>query len=505
MFIVGSVQLLVKPCILISGKQEFFLLVTISIQLNGILFYSIPLFITMVAKKMNPEKKVYGTYSNRDFNKPIPEFAFQEEGMAARAAYEMIHEELKLDGIPELNLATFVTTYMEPEAKRLYMENAHKNFIDSFEYPQIKKEETRIVNILSRLFNAPESSNFAGTSTIGSSESIMLALLAHKWNWKSKMQAQKKDISKPNIVFGADTHVVWDKFARYFDVEPRVIPLDSTTMMVNPEKLVENVDENTIAVGAVLGTTFTGAFNDVKKINSLLEKLKSEKGLDVPIHVDAASAGFITPFIEPDLEWDFRLSHVKSINVSGHKFGLVYPGIGWLLFKDGADLPDDLVFYVNYLGNDMPTYTLNFSKSAANIAPQYYNIIRLGKSGYRNIADNMMSNARYLADRIAEIPNIEVVSRADHIPVVTFKQKEKGKYSLFDLSAAVRSFGWIVPAYSLPHNAQDTVLMRVVVRESFSRDLADLFLENLKESMNNLSGSKIKGSDISSRKGHAVS
>ncbi len=459
----------------------------------------------MVSRKMNPEKKIYGTYSNRDFNNPVPEFEFPEEGMTSRAAYEMIHEELKLDGIPELNLATFVTTYMEPEAKNLYMENAHKNFIDSFEYPQIKKEETRIVNILSRLYNAPEGKDFTGTSTIGSSESIMLALLAHKWNWKSKMEARKKDTSKPNIVFGADTHVVWDKFAKYFDVEARVVPLDAKTRVVDPEQLIENVDENTIAVGAVLGTTFTGAFDDVKRINSLLEELKSKKGLDIPIHVDAASAGFITPFIEPELEWDFRLSHVKSINVSGHKFGLVYPGIGWLLFKDKADLPDDLVFYVNYLGNDMPTYTLNFSKSAANIAPQYYNIIRLGKSGYHNIAENMMKNAKYLADKIGEFPDLEVVSRAEHIPVVTFRQKKANSYTLFDLSAAIRSYGWIVPAYSLPDNAKDTVLMRVVVREGFSRDLADLFLENLKQSMEKLSGKEMKKSKISSRRGHAVS
>jgi glutamate decarboxylase len=459
----------------------------------------------MVAEKMNPEKKVYGTYSNRDFNRPIPEFEFPEDGMAARAAYEMIHEELNLDGIPELNLATFVTTYMEPEAKMLFMENAHKNFIDSFEYPQVKKEEIRIVNILSRLYNASENTEFTGASTIGSSESIMLALLAHKWNWKEKMKKQGKDISHPNIVFGADTHVVWDKFAKYFDVESRVAPLDSKTLVADPERLVGMVDENTIAVGAVMGTTFTGAYDDVKKIDSLLEILKAEKGIDIPIHVDAASAGFITPFIEPDLEWDFRLNHVRSINVSGHKFGLVYPGIGWVLFKDKSDLPEDLVFYVNYLGNDMPTYTLNFSKSSSNIPPQYYNIIRLGKSGYRRIAENMMANARYLGEKLGKIKNLEIVSNAEHIPVVTFKQKAKDIYDLFDLSSAIRSYGWIVPAYSLPADASDTVLMRIVVRESFSRDMADLFLDSLQKAMDSLSGSSTKKSGISPRKGHPVS
>jgi glutamate decarboxylase len=459
----------------------------------------------MVTEKMNRDKKVYGTYSNRDFHRPIPEFEFPEDGMTARAAYEMIHEELNLDGIPELNLATFVTTYMEPEAKALFMENAHKNFIDSFEYPQIKKEEIRIVNILSRLYNAPESTEFTGASTIGSSESIMLALLAHKWNWKEKMKRQKKDVSRPNIVFGADTHVVWDKFAKYFDVEPRVVPLDPETLVADPDKLVGMVDENTIAVGAVMGTTFTGAFDDVGKINTLLEKLKEERGIDIPIHVDAASAGFVTPFIEPDLEWDFRLSHVKSINVSGHKFGLVYPGVGWLLFKDKSDLPEDLVFYVNYLGNDMPTYTLNFSKSSSNIPPQYYNIIRLGKSGYRRIAENMMDNARYLGDKLGKIKNLKVVSNAEHIPVVTFKQKSKDTYDLFDLSSAIRSYGWIVPAYALPADASETVLMRVVVRESFSRDMADLFLDSLMKAMDSLSGRHTRKTGISPRKGHPVS
>lgn len=459
----------------------------------------------MLSKKIEGNKKIYGTYSNRDFDKPIPENSFPENGMEARAAYELIHEELNLDGIPELNLATFVTTWMEPEADKLYMENAHKNFIDNFEYPQIKKEEERIVNILSRLYNAPEENNFTGTSTIGSSEAIMLALLAHKWNWKINMKKMNKDYSKPNIVFGADTHVVWDKFAKYFDVEPRIVPLNEKTLVIDPEELIKNVDENTIAVGAVLGTTFTGAFDNVKKINELLEKLKEEKNIDVPVHVDAASAGFITPFIEPELEWDFRLSHVKSINVSGHKFGLVYPGIGWLLFKNKEDLPEDLIFYVNYLGDEMPTYTLNFSKSSSNIAAQYYNILRMGKSGYKRIAENMIDNARYLAKKLKEINNFEIVSDAKHIPVVTFKQKNKDKFNLFDLSSELKSYGWIVPAYSLPENADNIVLMRVVIRESFSKDMVDLFINNLKNSIEKLKGNNKEIKTTSPRKGHFVS
>ncbi len=452
---------------------------------------------------MKKEKKIFGTYSSRDFNKEIPAYEFPEDGMPSRAAYELIHEELNLDGIPELNLATFVTTYMEPEADKLFMENAHKNFIDSFEYPQIKREEIRIVNILSRLYNAPESTEFTGTSTIGSSESIMLALLAHKWNWKANRKKENKDFSHPNIVFGADTHVVWDKFARYFDVDARVVPVDSKTMVVNPEELVNNVDENTIAVGAVMGTTYTGAFDNVDKINSLLESYENKTGIHVPIHVDAASAGFVTPFIEPEFKWDFRLSHVDSINVSGHKFGLVYPGLGWLIFKNKKDLPEDLIFYVNYLGDEQPTYTLNFSKSAANIASQYYNIIRLGKSGYKSIAENMMSNASYLAKKLDEMKIFDIVSRAEHIPVITFKLKNENNFTLFDLSARMRQYGWIVPAYSLPEHANNTTLMRIVVRESFSRDLSDMFLENLKTVLESIEDGK--NANIKNARGHPVS
>ncbi len=453
----------------------------------------------------NNRNKFKGTYSGRYLSEHVPKDVFPENGISSRAAYAFIHEELNLDGNPELNLATFVTTWMEPEADKLYMENAHKNFIDNFEYPQIKKIETRIIKILSELYSLGNGKNFFGASTIGSSESIMLALLAHKWNWKNKMKSKGKDYSKPNIVFGADTHVVWDKFARYFDVEPKIVPLDNDTLKVSPEKLVSMVDENTIAVGAVMGTTFTGAYDDVKKLNQLLENLKNKTGNDVPIHVDAASGGFITPFIEPELEWDFRLNHVKSINVSGHKFGLVYPGLGWILFRDKKDLPDDLMFYVNYLGDEMPTYTLNFSRSSSNIAAQYYNILRMGKMGYRKIAMSVMDNAKYLAEKLKNIKEIELVSTAEHIPVITFKKISKDGYSLFDLSSEMKKFGWIIPAYSLPENASNIVLMRIVVREGLSTDMIDLLYDNMLEGIKNLQGNNEKIRQVSPRKGHFVS
>ncbi len=409
----------------------------------------------------------------------IPKYSFPENGIEPRVAYDIIHDELNLDGNPDLNLATFVTTWMEPEADRLIIENLHKNFIDHFEYPQIKEIEERIVNIMARLFHATDGGDFSGTSTIGSSEAIMLGLLAHKFNWRETRKKQGMDYGKPNIVFGGDTHISWDKFARYFDVEPRIIKISEEKFTIDPEDVKKVVDENTIAVGVVLGTTFTGEFDPIGDINQALLDLKREKGLDIPIHVDAASAGFITPFYEPDFKWDFRLEQVKSINVSGHKYGLVYPGLGWLIFRSQSMLPSELKFNVNYLGDEMPTYTLNFSEGSSMIVAQYYNILRLGMKGYRNIVMGMMENARYLAKKIKDTGMFEVLNDARHIPVVTFRPSVNLNISPFQISSRLRERGWIVPAYSLPENAQNITIMRVVVRENFTRDMMDIFLNDL--------------------------
>ncbi len=293
----------------------------------------------MVAKKvkinnLNHSAKIFSGRHNRYFKDEVPKYTMPKKSMEPRAAYQLIHDELNLDGNPDLNLATFVTTWMEPEADKLIMENLHKNFIDHFEYPQVEVIEERTVNILANLYNIPEKNDFIGTSTIGSSESIMLGLLAHKWNWKHRKIKENKPYDRPNIIFGGDTHVSWDKFARYFDVEPRVVPIEEDRFTVSADAMKEKIDENTIAVGVVLGTTFTGEFDPVQEINEMLLEIKRDRDLDIPIHVDAASAGFVTPFYEPDFKWDFRLEQVKSINTSGHKFGLVYPGLGWLIFRN---------------------------------------------------------------------------------------------------------------------------------------------------------------------------
>src|SRR5215216_5010207 len=347
-----------------------------------------------------PQYGLPARYGSRFFIDGVPESKFPEAGMSAPDAYQLIQEEMELDGDPGRNLATFVTTWMELPAQMTITENLHRNFIDHAEYPRTAEIERRCIQILADLFNAPGETT--GARCQGSSEAIMLGALAAKWRWRKAREAAGKDTAKPNLVYGADVHVVWDKFCRYFDVEPRTIPLEPGKYVIGPDDVEPLVDENTIGVVAVLGTTFTGHADDVVGIDELLGRVHDERGLDVPIHVDAASGGFVWPFLYPDEAWDFRLERVRSINVSGHKFGLVYPGIGWLIFRETSDLPEDVVFYENYLGETDATFTLNFSTGASHMLAQYYNICRFGKQGYGEIIGAMEKNARYLGKQLRE-------------------------------------------------------------------------------------------------------
>ncbi|HOI71032.1 MAG TPA: glutamate decarboxylase [Methanobacterium sp.] len=447
--------------------------------------------------KLKKSKREYSdtttAYGSRYFNKSIPKYEMPKEGMPAQAAYQLIHDELNLDGNPALNLASFVTTWMEPEADKLMMETIDKNYVDNDEYPQTQKIEERVVNMLARLFNAPEECNSLGTAAIGSSEAIMLGLLAHKWKWRERRKAEGKSIDKPNIVMGADVHTVWEKFARYFDVELKLIPLQEDLYTITTEDVASEIDENTIAVGVVVGTTFTGQMDPVGGINELLLEIKKDKGWDIPIHVDGASGGFIAPFLYPDLEWDFRLEQVRSINVSGHKYGLVYPGVGWVIFKDKTDIPEDLIFNINYLGGNMSNYSLNFSKASNTIIAQYYNFIRLGFQGYKDIINNMMENARYMAGELEKTGIFEVINQELHFPLVTVKLKNTD-YTVFQLSDKLREKGWIVPAYTLPKNADDIAVLRMVIKENFGRDMVDDFLDDINKACTSLESEEKKES-----------
>jgi glutamate decarboxylase len=390
----------------------------------------------------------------------------------------LIEEELFLDGDPEKNLATFVTTWMGPDVTELIGQNLYRNFIDHAEYPQTAEIEQRCIRMLADLFHAPGET--IGARTQGSSEAIMLGALAMKWKWRARQEAAKKGTDKPNLIFGGDVHVVWEKFCRYFDVEPRIVPLQEDKLVIGPDDVEPHIDENTIGVAAVLGTTFTGHADDIVGINKLLLDVKEKQGLDIPLHVDGASGAFVWPFLYPDSEWDFRLEQVQSINASGHKFGLVYPGIGWLVFRSRDSLPEDLVFYEDYLGKRDATFTLNFSTGSAMVLAQYFNFVRFGRSGYEYLMKMMQANAERLAERIKEIGPFELVGSGEQLPLVAFKLTGDQPYDEFDVASQLASErGWMVPAYHLPPNAQDVKLMRALVKLTLGHSLAEKLAEDL--------------------------
>jgi glutamate decarboxylase len=430
-------------------------------------------------------------YGNAFLLSDAPDHRLPETGMPAVDAMRLLGEELVLDGIPWRNLATFVTTWMEPEAQRVIAENLHRNYIDHAEYPQTAEIEQRCIRMLADLYHAPGETT--GTRTQGSSEAIMLGALSLKWRWRARREAAGKATDRPNLVFGGDVHVVWEKFCRYFDVEPRIIPLQPHKFTIGPEDVEPHVDENTIGVAAVLGTTFTGHADDIVGINLLLVRLQEEKGLDVPLHIDGASGGFVWPFLYPDSPWDFRLERVHSINVSGHKYGLVYPGLGWLIFRERSDLPEDLVFYENYLGKRDATFTLNFSTGASMVLAQYYNFVRYGYEGYRVIMQTMQANARALADKIRAGDDFELVGdpNAEQLPLVAFKLAEERNFDEFDIASQLAAErGWMVPAYTLPPNADHVTIMRALVKQTLSHARVSTLADDVSQAVATL---KTKG------------
>lgn len=420
-------------------------------------------------------------FGNRFLTREVPSRAFPQTGMTAQDAMRLVSEDLALEGDPARNLATFVTTWMEPEAVSVISSNLHRNSIDHAEYPRTAEIEQRCIRMLADLFHAPGETT--GARTQGSSEAIMLGSLSLKWSWRKRREAEGRPTTSPNLVFGGDVHVVWDKFCRYFDVEPRVVPLQPGKYTIGPEDVEPHVDENTIGVAAVLGTTFTGHRDDIVGINDLLVRIRTERGLDVPLHVDAASGGFVWPFLYPDSAWDFRLEQVRSINVSGHKFGLVYPGIGWLVFREPADLPGELVFEENYLGKTDSTFTLNFSTRSAMVLAQYYNLVRYGREGYTYVMQSMKENAEVLADRLEANGRFEVIGRHhEQLPLVAFKLDGPRSYDEFDIAWQLSAErGWMVPAYTLPPDAQDVTIMRALVKETLSREHVDTLARDIEQ------------------------
>jgi glutamate decarboxylase len=417
--------------------------------------------------------------STMDFD--VPRYRLPQRGMLPGTALQVVRDELILDGNARLNLATFVTTWMEPEAEQLMAECAAKNMIDKDEYPQTAELERRCVNILSRLWNAPAGNQATGCSTTGSSEACMLGGMALLWRWRARQQAAGLDATKPNLVMGSNVQVCWEKFCRYWQVEPRYVPMVPERLHLRGAEAAAKCDENTIGVVAIMGSTMDGSYEPVLEISQALDRLQAEQGHDVLMHVDGASGGFVAPFLQRELEWDFRVPRVASINASGHKYGLVYPGVGWVMWRTPDALPEDLIFRVNYLGGQMPTFALNFSRPGAQVAAQYYNFIRLGFQGYRHVQQTCQDVALHLSGKIAKMGPFELLTEGRDLPVFAFKLRDDiTGYSVFDLSDRLRQRGWQVPAYTFPEDMTDTAVMRIVVRNGFSMDLANLLLDDLK-------------------------
>lgn len=428
-------------------------------------------------------------YASTDLSVSMPKYKMPEGEQDSRHVYQVVHDELMLDGNSRQNLATFCQTWVEDESRRLMDESVDKNMIDKDEYPQTAEIESRCVHIIADLWNSPEAANTLGCSTTGSSEAAMLGGLALKWRWRKKMQAAGKPTDRPNLICGP-VQICWHKFARYFDVELREIPLEGDRLIMNPEEVLKRVDENTIGVVPTMGVTFTCDYEPVKAVSDALDKLQKDTGLDIPIHVDGASGGFLAPFCAPEIEWDFRLPRVHSINASGHKFGLAPLGVGWVIWRDAKSLPEELIFNVNYLGGNMPTFALNFSRPGGQVVAQYYNFLRLGKDGYRRIQTACYDTARYLADEIGKLGPFRILFDGDMkkgIPALswTLKEEYKGKvsFTLYDLADRLRSRGWQVPAYSMPANREDLVVQRILVRHGVSRDLAGLLMDDIRRSL----------------------
>ncbi len=425
---------------------------------------------------------------------PVPRHQLPSHSMPADTALQVIRDELILDGNARLNLATFVTTWMEPQAEELMRECFSKNMIDKDEYPQTAELERRCVNILAHLWHAPAApaadgsddgtaGSATGCSTTGSSEACMLGGLALLWRWRARRGAGATGPEKPNLVMGANVQVCWDKFCRYWQVEPRLVPMERGRLHLTGPEAAARCDENTIGVVAVLGSTMDGSYEPVAQIAAALDAHQKQTGQDIPVHVDAASGGFVAPFLEPDLEWDFRIPRVASINSSGHKFGLVYPGVGWIIWRNSDALPADLIFNVNYLGGEMPTFALNFSRPGGQVAAQYYNFLRLGFDGYRQVQQGCQDVAKYLAAQIAAMGPFELLSGGTDLPVLAFRltDPDKSGYTVFDVSERLRQRGWLVPAYTFPANLQDVAVLRIVVRNGLSQDLAGLLIADLRD------------------------
>ena len=430
-------------------------------------------------------------FGSQQMREPAPAEFIPKHKTPGEIAYQIVKDETFPQTQPRLNLATFVTTYMDEYGTRLMNEAVGINYIDETEYPRVAVMCGRCINMVANMWNSPEKAEWkTGAVGIGSSEACMLGGVAAWLRWRDRRKAQGKPYDKPNLVMSTAYQVVWEKFCQLWQIEMRTVPITREHTTLDIDEAIRMCDENTICVVPIAGVTWTGMNDDIEALDKALDKYNKKTGYDIPIHVDAASGGFILPFINPKKKWDFRLKWVLSISTSGHKYGLVYPGLGWVVWKDKKYLPDQMSFSVNYLGANISQVGLNFSRPAAQILAQYYNFIHLGEDGYRDIHENSMCIAQYCHDQIGKMPYFDNYSETLENPLFIWSLKPEfektAKWTLFDLQDKLMQSGWMVPAYTMPKNIEDMVVMRVVVRQGMSRDMANMLIEDIQNAVEEL-------------------
>ena len=452
-------------------------------------------------------------FGSDEMRKPAPTEFIPKSGMKAETAYQIVKDETFPQTQPRLNLATFVTTYMDDYGTRLMNEAVGINYIDETEYPRVAVMCGRCINMVANMWHSPENSDWkTGAVGIGSSEACMLGGVAAWLRWRARRKAEGKPYDKPNLVMSTAYQVVWEKFCQLWQIEMRTVPVTYEHPTLDIDKAIRMCDENTICIVPIEGVTWTGMNDDVEALDAALDKFNKKTGFDIPIHVDAASGGFILPFLNPDKKWDFRLKWVRSISTSGHKYGLVYPGLGWVIWRDKTFLPEEMSFSVNYLGANITQVGLNFSRPAAQILAQYYNFLHLGEEGYRQIHSNSMEIARYCHDKIGKMPYFTNYSEQLDNPLfiwhISPEYEKTAKWTLFDLQDKLMQKGWMVPAYTMPKDIEDMVVMRIVVRQGMSRDMADMLIADIKDAVAELekleypTSSRLAAEKQERRKGH---
>ena len=423
-------------------------------------------------------------FGSKVMREPAPAERIPKHRTRAEIAYQMVKDETFPQTQPRLNLATFVTTYMDDYGTKLMNEAVGINYIDETEYPRVAVMCGRCINMVANMWNTPEKGDWkTGAVGIGSSEACMLGGVAAWLRWRERRKAEGKPYDKPNLVMSTAYQVVWEKFCQLWQIEMRTVPITHEHPTLDIDGALNMCDENTICIVPIMGVTWTGMNDDVEALNTALDEYNGRTGYNIPIHIDAASGGFILPFLNPEKKWDFRLKWVYSISTSGHKYGLVYPGLGWVVWKDKKYLPKDMSFSVNYLGASISQVGLNFSRPAAQILAQYYNFIHLGVEGYTEIHSNSMDIAKYCHKAISKMPCFKNYSETLENPLFIWTMDpdyEKGaKWTLFDLQDKLMQSGWMVPAYTMPKDIEDMVVMRIVVRQGMSRDMADMLIEDI--------------------------